>query len=219
MLRPVLRIVGTVFGTAIGWFPPTFTADPVISILVLLVSAGAGAATTFWIGTVYSYGVLRATITVLALDHSVDTTQLAADRVWCTLIGVVVVTAITFAFTPRRPELRPERIAPPPWVTLRHGAIAADASLRGVGLLKLIGGPAPGSRWRWRCCWPSLLSPLARRCDWAGRKHVFPARRRGCGAWVQRASPRRHRAGAERGLVHGAVPPHRCDAVSGPRQR
>lgn len=147
VLRAALRIVGTIFGAAIGWFTLTMIGDPAVSILVLVVSVGAGAAATFWIGTVYSYGVLLAAITVAvvlipALDHSVDTTQLAADRIWCTLIGVVMVTAITFAFTPRRPEPPPKRVAPPPWVTLRHGAIAAGAALLGLGLLKLISGPA-----------------------------------------------------------------------------
>lgn len=277
MLRAVLRIVGTVFGAAIGWFTLTCSADPVVSILVLVGSVGAGAAATFWIGTVYSYGVLLATITVAvvlipALDHSVDTTQLAADRIWCTLIGVVVVTVITFAFTPRRPEPRPERVAPPPWVTLRHGAIAAGASLLGVGLLKVIAGPAGISAAMALSIFSTLIAgsrnpapilrnmpvgatigvatalayrmldmilpdpghhggsagcavyrhrrgaaqPSAQRRDRAGRKHVFSARRRGRsrGAWVQRASPGRHSAGVERGLVHGAVPPHRCGTVN-----
>lgn len=163
VLRAVLRIGGTVFGAAIGWSALTMIEDPMFSILVLIFSVGAGAAATFWIGTIYSYGMLLAAITVAvvlipALDHSVDTAQLAADRIWCTLIGVFVVTAITFAFTPPRPEPPPRRAAPPPWVTLRHGAIAAGAALLGIGLLKLIGGPAGISAAMALCIFSMLIA-------------------------------------------------------------
>ena len=147
LLRAVLRVAGTAFGAALGWAALVYLPDAGPRILVLAGATAAGAAAAYWIGTVYSYGILLAAITlavvlVPAMDHPVDATALALDRVWCTLIGVVAVTAITFVFTPRRPRPRPPRRAPAARVVLWHGAIAGVTALLGGVAVQVIGGPA-----------------------------------------------------------------------------
>lgn len=148
LLRAVMRVAGTALGAAIGWLALTQVADAGAHIAILLLAVGIATATTYWIGTTYSYGVLLAGITVAvvlvpAMDHPVDAASFALDRIWCTLIGVVSVTAITFVFTPRRPAPMPPRIAPPWRNVARNGLIAGGACLLGVLWLRATGG-APG---------------------------------------------------------------------------
>ncbi len=147
LLRAVLRVAGTAVGAALGYAALIMLPDPAARIAVLALAVGAGAALGYWIGTAYSYGVLLAAITmavvlVPAMDHRVDAAALAVDRIWCTLIGVVAVTAITFLFTPRRTEPLPPRTAPSGRAVLTHGLIAAGAALLGGLIVQGIGGPA-----------------------------------------------------------------------------
>jgi uncharacterized membrane protein YccC len=116
-------------------------------VAVLALGVGLGASVAFWIGTVYSYGVILAAITlavvlVPAMDHPVDAAHLALDRIWCTLIGVVAVTVITFLFTPHRSGPLPPRTVPPLGDVIRQGLIAAAAALVGGAVLHAVGGPA-----------------------------------------------------------------------------
>jgi uncharacterized membrane protein YccC len=146
MLRAILRVIGTALGAALGWFVLQLP-DTGGHVLVLALSVGCGAAATYWIGTVYSHGVLLAGITVAvvlvpAMDHPVDAAALAVDRIWCTLIGVVVVTSITFVFTPSRPEPMPPRRAPDNRTVVLHGGVAGLTALVGGLLVHLIGGAA-----------------------------------------------------------------------------
>lgn len=148
LLRAVMRIAGTAIGAAIGWLALTQLPDQSAHIVVLVLAVGLATAATYWIGTAYSYGILLAGITVAvvlvpAMDHPVDATGLALDRIWCTMIGATAVTAITFVFTPRRPGPMAPRTIPEPRTVLRHGAIAACACLLGVAWLLAVGGP-PG---------------------------------------------------------------------------
>lgn len=147
LLRAVLRLAGTVFGAAIGWSALMLLPDAALRIAVLAVAVGVGTAATYRIGSVYSYGVLLSAITVAvvlvpALDHLVDAASLAMDRIWCTLIGVVAVTAITFLFTPARTEAPPLGPAPPGRVILTRGLIAGAAALMGGIAVQTVGGPA-----------------------------------------------------------------------------
>lgn len=147
LLRAVLRVAGTAFGAALGWGALMLLPDPAARVVVLALAVGAGAAAAYWIGTAYSYGVLLAAITVAvvlvpAMDHAVDAAALARDRIWCTLIGVVAVTAITFLFTPRRAEPMPPRQPPVMRLVALRGAIATAAALVGGLLVLFVGGPA-----------------------------------------------------------------------------
>lgn len=147
LLRALLRAAGTVFGAALGWGALMLLPDAGSRIVVLALAVGAGAAAAYWIGTAYSYGVLLAAITVAvvlvpAMDHAVDAAALARDRVWCTLIGVVAVTAVTFLFTPRRAEPMPPRQPVAFRLVALRGAIAAGAALLGGLIVQLVGGPA-----------------------------------------------------------------------------
>lgn len=147
VLRAVLRVAGTALGAAIGWWILTAIPSPAMQVAMLALTSGLGAALAYRIGTIYSYGVLLAAITVAvivvpALDHAVDALAMAKGRLACTVIGVIAVTAITFLFTPARPD-RPEPIPHPSLErVVRHGVIAAATALLGGALLHLIGGPA-----------------------------------------------------------------------------
>lgn len=130
LLRAVMRIGGTAVGAALGWFALMLLPGEGARIAVLVLAVGLGTAATYWIGTAYSYGVLLAAITVAvvlvpAMDHTVDAASLAIDRIWCTLIGVIAVTTITFVFTPRRVQPMPARETPRRNAVGRHGLIAA----------------------------------------------------------------------------------------------
>ncbi|MGA0614836.1 FUSC family protein [Paracoccus sp. KR1-242] len=147
LLRAILRVAGTALGAVLGWWALTLLPDAGPRILVLGLAVGLGTAIAYWIGSVYSYGVLLAAITVAvvlvpAMDHPVDAAALALDRIWCTMIGVVAVTVITFLFTPPRPEPLPPRRAPRIGAVIGHGLIAAGAAMAGTLVLLLIGGPA-----------------------------------------------------------------------------
>ncbi|SMO40763.1 FUSC family protein [Paracoccus laeviglucosivorans] len=148
LLRAVMRVAGTALGAAIGWLALTQLAGELAHGIVLVLAVGIATAATYWIGTAYSYGALLAGITVAvvlvpSMDHHVEATAFALDRIWCTLIGVIAVTAITFVFTPRRPEPMPRRVPPQMRHVLRHGMIAGGACLLGVVWLQTVGGP-PG---------------------------------------------------------------------------
>ncbi|ATQ57931.1 FUSC family protein [Paracoccus yeei] len=147
LLRAVLRVLGTAFGAGIGWLVLMSVPGDAARVAVLALGVGLGASVAFWIGTVYSYGVILAAITlavvlVPAMDHPVDAAHLALDRIWCTLIGVVAVTVITFLFTPHRSGPLPPRTVPPLGDVIRQGLIAAAAALVGGAVLHAVGGPA-----------------------------------------------------------------------------
>ncbi|MFT4012201.1 MAG: FUSC family protein [Paracoccus sp. (in: a-proteobacteria)] len=147
VLRGLLRVLGTALGAALGYAALLFLPEAGPRLAVLALSLGAVAALAYWIGTAYSYGVLLAGITlavvlVPAMDHPVDAAALAVDRIACTLIGVVAVTLITFAFTPRRALPLPPRRAPSRRMAANRGGIAALAAGLGGTLVLTIGGPA-----------------------------------------------------------------------------
>ena len=147
VLRAILRIAGTLLGALIGWLVLLYLPSHAHWIAVLVLGVGLAGAAAYWIGTIYSYGVLLAAITLAvvlipALDHPIDATTMAVDRVWCTLIGTVSVTVITFLFTPARLAPPPRRVHPKAGVTLWHGVIIGAATLLGALLLLAIGGPA-----------------------------------------------------------------------------
>jgi uncharacterized membrane protein YccC len=147
LLRAVLRVGGTALGAALGWSALILLSDASARVLVLALAVGIGTAATYWIGTAYSYGVLLAAITVAvvlvpAMDPAVDAAALALDRIWCTLIGVVAVTAITFLFTPRRARRPPPYRPPAMRLVVLRGVIAGITALAGGVFLLLVGGPA-----------------------------------------------------------------------------
>lgn len=147
LIRGVLRVLGTALGAALGLAALMLLPEPAARIVVLALAIGSGAALAYWIGTAYSYGVLLAAITIAvvlvpAMDHPVDATALALDRIWCTLIGVVSVTLITILFTPGREAPLPKRTRPAPGRVLRQGLIGGACGLIAGLLVQHLGGPA-----------------------------------------------------------------------------
>lgn len=147
VIRGILRVLGTMLGAGLGLVAVAFLHDPVWLVLAFGLGVGLGTATAFWIGTVYSYGALMASITlgVVILPAVATTTapyDLAVDRVWCTLIGVIAVTLATFPFTPPRAERQPLRQDHGADRALRNGALAALLSAFGLAVLL-----ATGSFW------------------------------------------------------------------------
>lgn len=144
LIRGVLRVLGTVAGAALGLLILAHVSNPVALVLLYVLGVGAGTFLTYWIGTIYSYGALMAAITLgvvilPALATPTDPWHLALGRVWCTLIGVVAVTLVTFLFTPRREE--PHKIRQDHGLArgLRNGALAGVISGAGLVALLLIG--------------------------------------------------------------------------------
>lgn len=127
-------MIGTIAGAAVGYLALTHLADDLARSAVLVLAIAVCAAATYRIGKVYSYGVILAGMTVAvvlvpAMDHAVDAARLAADRIWCTLIGVVAVTLATFPFTPRRPEPHPPLDAPAAGQVALRTALAGGIAL------------------------------------------------------------------------------------------
>ncbi len=110
--RAALRIVGTLFGAALSLGLIFIDPPQVVMILCLSGFIGACAALAFRIGTTRSYGAFMAAITMLvvvlpflsSLPHDAVATPvaLAVDRIFCTILGVVCVAAVTVFFTPAR---------------------------------------------------------------------------------------------------------------------
>ncbi|NVO25175.1 FUSC family protein [Donghicola mangrovi] len=145
VIRAILRLVGTVVGGALAWLVLTELHDPLLQALAIGALIGAGTFVSFWIGTVHSYGSLMAAITVgvvalPALDHPVNSEAYAVERLVCTLIGVTLVTALTFAFTPKREQPVPIRIDHGLSRGIRRGAFAAVAGVIAALLVIYIGG-------------------------------------------------------------------------------
>ncbi|WP_346910363.1 FUSC family protein [uncultured Roseibium sp.] len=115
LIRGVLRVVGTIAGAALALAVLHYSPSPYVLVPALALIMGLSTAAAFWIGTIYSYGAVMIGITsviiiVPSLIGGAGTIELAIDRFWCTLIGVICVTVVTFYFTPRRTEPHPERI-------------------------------------------------------------------------------------------------------------
>lgn len=144
VIRAILRVLGTLVGAAIGLAALHFLPNPVLLTLALGAAVGAATLAAFWIGTVYSYGALMAAITVAvvilpaAANHAAPLT-LAVDRVWCTLIGVVAVTAATFPFTPVRGERLPLRQNHGRVRALKNAGVAMGCASVGMALALLTG--------------------------------------------------------------------------------
>lgn len=124
LARAFLRIVGTLIGAALGlgllWLAPP---GPVL-VLCMAVLMGGFAGLGYWIGSVYSYGpaVAGLTLAVVLLPSLIEgpgAMENGVDRIIATIIGVIAVTVISFAFTPRRNDARPPR--------QRQGRIARSA--------------------------------------------------------------------------------------------
>lgn len=146
VIRAILRLVGTVAGGLLAWVVLTQVQQPPLQALAIGGLIGAGTFASFWIGTVHSYGTLMAAITVAvvalpALDHPVNSEAYAIERLICTLIGVTLVTALTFAFTPKREQPVPIRIDHGLIRGLRRGGFAAVAGVIGALLVIYVGGP------------------------------------------------------------------------------
>jgi uncharacterized membrane protein YccC len=130
LIRALLRLAGTIVGALCGMALLALPLPPYAEIAALALLIGLGTMTAFCIGTIYSYGVLMIAITLgvvvlPGLASPLDAGAYALDRFFCTLIGVIAVTALTFPFTPRRAERHPLR--------LDHGT--DRAMLRGLGAL------------------------------------------------------------------------------------
>nr|WP_269142369.1 FUSC family protein [Mangrovicoccus algicola] len=145
LIRGALRLLGTAIGAAIGLGALVVTGDPVIHVAVLGLTAFAGVALAYWIGTIYSYGAMMAAMTCAvvmlpALAVHADPLELAVDRVWCTLIGVCAVTLTSLAFTPARETPHPFRFEHHTLsMALRRGALAGLCAAAGITVLLATG--------------------------------------------------------------------------------
>lgn len=118
LLRALLRVLGTLAGAALALGLLALGPPDLVIALVLALAVGASAGVAWWIGSVMSYGafMLGVTLFVVLLPalagpaFDVSATPAALDRILCTLIGVVSVTAVTFAFTPVRSAPLPPRV-------------------------------------------------------------------------------------------------------------
>jgi uncharacterized membrane protein YccC len=107
--RAFFRLVGTLVGAAVGFAIVRLGLPPLLSLLVLGLWVGAGTGLVHMLRGVHGYGALLAGMTaavvvlpsVLRPDHAA---ALAAARVECTLIGVLVVTLVTGYWTPDAPR-------------------------------------------------------------------------------------------------------------------
>ncbi|QOL81507.1 FUSC family protein [Pseudooceanicola spongiae] len=145
VIRAILRIIGTLIGAAIGLAALYYLPNPVLLTLAVGLSVGLGTLAAFWIGTVYSYGAMMAAITVAvvvlpAMANHAAPLNLAVDRVWCTLIGVIAVTAATFPFTPLRGGDRlPIRANHGGVRGLKNGCVAMACTILGMSIALLVG--------------------------------------------------------------------------------
>jgi uncharacterized membrane protein YccC len=106
--KSLLRVAGTLVGAAVGFgllalFPDRLV--PLVAGLALWGALCAGAAA--FVRPARAYGIILAgyTAIMLALPSGAGTLHgLFADRVLCTLVGVLVSTAVTGLFTPRYSE-------------------------------------------------------------------------------------------------------------------
>lgn len=114
VMRAILRVAGTLAGALISLTILYLDPSPAWMAFWLAIGVGASAALAYWIGSVMSYGSFISGITILVVllpyisslrhDQTLTPFALAVDRILCTLIGVVCVTAVTFPFTPLRPQ-------------------------------------------------------------------------------------------------------------------
>ncbi|WP_225026728.1 FUSC family protein [Xinfangfangia pollutisoli] len=150
LLRGVLRVAGTLIGAALGWAALHWLPSTPLLILFLALALSCGTVASYWIGNIYNYGVQLAAITVAvvlvpAMVHHLaradDILPLARDRILCTLIGVVAVTATTFLFTPRHSGQKPERAHPDRASLWRRAGITLVAGGTGGSVAALVGGP------------------------------------------------------------------------------
>ncbi|MBT9384785.1 FUSC family protein [Pseudooceanicola sp. CBS1P-1] len=140
LIRGILRVLGTLAGAAYGVAILHLGTSPEVLLPGIALGAGLGVGLAFWIGTVYSYGALLFAMTtaVVLLPVVASDAQplgLALDRVACTLIGVVVVTLVTFFFTPSRGTPQPLRQAHKTGTPLQRGLIAAATAACGMTLV------------------------------------------------------------------------------------
>lgn len=120
VLRAVLRVVGTLVGATLALGVVWLSLPHWVAAIVLAVGVGCATACASWIGTVMSYGAFMAGVTLFVVllpeftgfgvSMGLDPTAASLERILCTLIGVASVTAITFAFTPRRIGEEPSRV-------------------------------------------------------------------------------------------------------------
>lgn len=115
-LRAVLRVAGTLVGAGIGIAALSWLPVPGIALSVAL-TAAIGVGIAYRIGTHWAYGFTLMAITIgvvvmPALGMGADAIPLALDRVACTLLGVISVTAVNWLFTPARRAPMPPRPNP-----------------------------------------------------------------------------------------------------------
>lgn len=150
VLRALLRLMGTLAGAvlALGLLaldPPGWGLALVLSLAV-----GAAAGAAWWIGTVMSYGAFMLGVTLfvvllpaiggpeLGAADGAHAASAALDRILCTLIGVVSVTAVTFPFTPPRRKAAPPRLRQgQARSALRRALFCAGMTLVAAGLVML----------------------------------------------------------------------------------
>lgn len=131
LFRAGLRVLGTLLGAAVSLALLAAQAPDGVLLVALSLGLGLSAAAAWWIGSVMSYGVymIGVTMMVVVLPELVlqgairpdgivgaagglakwESLAMSLDRIGCTLLGVICVTAVTFPFTPKRSEPLPRR--------------------------------------------------------------------------------------------------------------
>lgn len=110
--RAALRVAGTLAG-AVAALAVVYLQPPVwVEMAVLSLGVGLAAAAAHRIGSVMSYGAFMAGVTLfvvllpnlagISASDGVSVMAASVDRILCTLVGVLCVTAVTFPFTPPR---------------------------------------------------------------------------------------------------------------------
>lgn len=106
--RAIFRVIGTLFGAAVGFALVHLPVPPVVQLLLLACWIALNAGLTHVLRGVTGYAALLAGMTaaivllpsVLSPDESM---AIAVARVECTLIGVIVSTLVLAVFTPATP--------------------------------------------------------------------------------------------------------------------
>lgn len=137
LLRAGLRFAGTVGGAALAMALLWIGAPPHVLAGFLILGVAPAAASAYWIGTVMSDGAFMVGVTLLVVllpdlaglsgliagKAGGSVLELALQRVACTLIGVVLLTAITLSLY--APPHRAEAPAPDTWAGGGHPAARA----------------------------------------------------------------------------------------------
>ncbi len=106
--RAAMRIAGTLFGSLLSLSVVWMDLPVDVEIAVLALGVGLSATAAYSFNSALSYGAFMTGVTLFVvllpgLAEGTNAPSVALDRILCTFIGVVCITAVSYAFTPQRP--------------------------------------------------------------------------------------------------------------------